>query len=45
MSLVGFKSSNHPQQVSKRGATERDNLGTDPATREQLRWDWNWEGR
>src|SRR5688572_10793273 len=31
MSLVGFKSSNHPQQVGKRGATERDNLGTDPA--------------
>lgn len=30
MSLVGFKSSNHPQQVGKRGATERDNLGTDP---------------
>lgn len=31
MSLVGYKSSNHPQQVAKRGATERDNLGTDPA--------------
>ena len=31
MSLVGFKASNHPQQVGKRGATERDNLGTDPA--------------
>lgn len=31
MSLVGFSSSNHPQQVKKRGATERDNLGTDPA--------------
>ena len=31
MSLVGFRSSNHPQQVGKRGATERDNLGTDPA--------------
>lgn len=31
MSLVGFKSSNHPQQVGKRGATDRDNLGTDPA--------------
>lgn len=31
MSLVGFKSSNHPQQVGKRGASERDNLGTDPA--------------
>jgi phage N-6-adenine-methyltransferase len=31
MSLAGFKSSNHPQQVAKRGATERDNLGTDPA--------------
>lgn len=30
MSLVGFKSSNHPQQVRKRGASERDNLGTDP---------------
>lgn len=30
MSLVGFKSSNHPQQVGKRGATERDNFGTDP---------------
>lgn len=30
MSLVGFKSSNHPQQVGKRGATDRDNLGTDP---------------
>ena len=31
MSLAGFKSSNHPQQVAKRGATERDDLGTDPA--------------
>lgn len=31
MSLVGFKSSNHPQQVDKRGATDRDDLGTDPA--------------
>lgn len=31
MSLVGFKSSNHPQQVGKRGASDRDNLGTDPA--------------
>lgn len=31
MSLAGFKSSNHPQQVAKRGATDRDNLGTDPA--------------
>ena len=31
MSLVGFKSSNHPQQVKVRGATERDNLGTNPA--------------
>lgn len=31
MSLVGFRSSNHPQQVGKRGATDRDNLGTDPA--------------
>lgn len=31
MSLVGFKASNHPQQVGRRGATERDNLGTDPA--------------
>lgn len=31
MSLVGFKASNHPQQTAKRGATERDNLGTDPA--------------
>lgn len=31
MSLVGFKSSNHPQQVGKRGATDRDDLGTDPA--------------
>lgn len=31
MSLVVYKSSNHPQQVGKRGATERDNLGTDPA--------------
>lgn len=31
MSLVGFRSSNHPQQVGKRGASERDNLGTDPA--------------
>ncbi len=30
MSLAGFKSSNHPQQVAKRGATDRDNLGTDP---------------
>lgn len=30
MSLVGFKASNHPQQTAKRGATERDNLGTDP---------------
>ena len=30
MSLVGFRSSNHPQQVDKRGATDRDNLGTDP---------------
>lgn len=30
MSLVGFKASNHPQQVAKRGATNRDNLGTDP---------------
>lgn len=30
MSLSGFKASNHPQQVAKRGATERDNLGTDP---------------
>jgi phage N-6-adenine-methyltransferase len=30
VSLVGFRSSNHPQQVGKRGATERDNLGTDP---------------
>lgn len=36
MSLVGFKSSNHPQQVGKRGATERDNLGTDPALFERL---------
>lgn len=31
MSLVGYRSSNHPQQVKKRGATDRDNLGTDPA--------------
>lgn len=31
VSLVKFKASNHPQQVGKRGATERDNLGTDPA--------------
>lgn len=31
MSLVGFKSSNHPQQVGRRGATDRDDLGTDPA--------------
>lgn len=31
MSLVGFKASNHPQQVGKRGATDRDDLGTDPA--------------
>lgn len=30
MSLVGFRSSNHPQQVGKRGATNRDDLGTDP---------------
>lgn len=30
MSLVGFKASNHPQQVGTRGATDRDNLGTDP---------------
>ncbi len=30
MSLVGFKASNHPQQVGKRGATNRDDLGTDP---------------
>lgn len=30
VSLVGFKSSNHPQQVGKRGATNRDDLGTDP---------------
>lgn len=30
MSLVGFKAQNHPQQVRRRGATERDNLGTDP---------------
>lgn len=30
MSLVGFKAGNHPQQTAKRGATERDNLGTDP---------------
>lgn len=36
MSLVGFKSSNHPQQVGKRGATDRDNLGTDPALFEKL---------
>lgn len=31
MSLVGYRSSNHPQQVAKRGATNRDDLGTDPA--------------
>lgn len=31
MSLVGFKAGNHPQQVGKRGANGRDNLGTDPA--------------
>lgn len=31
MALAGFRSSNHPQQVAKRGATDRDNLGTDPA--------------
>lgn len=31
MSLVGFRSSNHPQQVGKRGASDRDDLGTDPA--------------
>lgn len=31
MSLTGFRSSNHPQQVAKRGATDRDDLGTDPA--------------
>lgn len=31
MSLVKFRSSNHPQQVAVRGATERDALGTDPA--------------
>mgnify|MGYP001606553347 CR=1 FL=1 len=31
MSLVGFKARNHPQQVGKRGATDRDDLGTDPA--------------
>lgn len=36
MSLVGFKSSNHPQQVGKRGATDRDNLGTDPKLFAQL---------
>lgn len=30
MTLAGFRSSNHPQQVAKRGATDRDNLGTDP---------------
>ena len=31
MSLVGFRAKNHPQQVAKRGAVDRDNLGTDPA--------------
>lgn len=31
MSLVRFRSSNHPQQVAVRGATDRDELGTDPA--------------
>lgn len=30
MSLVRFKASNHPQQTARRGATDRDNLGTDP---------------
>lgn len=41
MSLVGFKSSNHPQQVGKRGATERDNLGTDPALFAKLDERWH----
>lgn len=36
MSLVGFRSSNHPQQVIKRGATNRDDLGTDPALFDRL---------
>lgn len=31
MSLVKFRSSNHPQQVAVHGATDRDELGTDPA--------------
>ena len=30
MSLVGFKASNHPQQVRARGAKDRDELGTPP---------------
>jgi phage N-6-adenine-methyltransferase len=31
VSLAGFRASNHPQQIAVRGATSRDDLGTDPA--------------